>query len=270
MKIAWLGLEPDVGLNNVLLLNKSNFSLEKLKEFKPDIVVEREFNADGLDWHKEIPLIKQELPDVKTAVWLIDTHVRLEFHKQYAILFDYVFLAISKYLDEIDHPNKFWLPLCFTASSVKKYPENRPYHIGFVGRYDVKHLEERTAFMYMIKDIFPKFHLLTDFNTVYDSMGKIEYMVNLSYNGDMNFRTFESLACGCGLITSDVPDLYKIKGLAEKITIFDSFNSCIDAIRSKIDVKPKDHSDWVMKNHTLKNRIKAIVEMIETNIQKEF
>ena len=269
MKILWLGLEQNIG-REALILNKNNFSIDKVINFNPDIVIEREFNATGLDWSNEIILIKKSLPNVRTATWLIDTHVREPFHKEYCKLFDYAFFAISRFMDRIDHPRKFWLPVCHTSMFLLEFPKKRPYHIGFVGRFSGKFLEERSEFMFMLKDIFPDFHLITDYGTVYQTMSKIEYMVNLSYDGDMNFRTFESLACGCGLITNDVPDLHKITGLDERITIFDSFDSCVDAIKNKVGVTQTDNSKWVMEKHTLGNRFDSIINMIQTGKQEEF
>lgn len=272
MKTIWLGLEQSVGRDDVLCMNKNTFNLENVSEFQPDIVIEREFNAGGMSWEKEIPLIKDAIPNVKTAVWLIDTHVREDFHRDYCKLFDYAFFAISSFLPSIDHPNKFWLPVCF-PSVLEAMPEPnvvRPHEFGFIGSHGTPYLEQRTEFYRLIKDIYPDFHIKRDFSTVYSSMAEIKYMVNLSYNGDMNFRTFESLACGCGLITSDVPDLYKIDGLVERISIFKSFTECVDQIREHHNVGVTSQVEWVKEGHMLTNRLGAIEKMVETGIQETF
>jgi hypothetical protein len=269
MKILWLGLERSIGVD-ALLMNKNTFDLEKIKEYQPDLVIEREFNAPGLDWANELPLIKSVAPNVTTAVWLIDTHVKEDFHTDYCKLFDFAFFAISAFAEKIPHPNGYWLPLCFPATITPEQKPLRDHFVGFVGSYGTQYLENRTEFYRMLKDIYPNFFIVRDYATVYQRMATITYMVNLSYNADMNFRTFESLACGCGLLTSDAPDLYKVQGLVEKIAIFKSFEECVELIRQKENIPVVNHSAWILENHSLKNRVESIVQMVETKQQCSF
>lgn len=268
MKILWLGLEQDIGVD-ALLMNKNTFDIDKIAEYQPDLVIEREFNAAGLDWRKEIPKIREVCPRAITAAWLIDSHVKGDFHKKYAQLFDFVFVAISNFLNELEHKNKFWLPLCHT-SNILLEPGDKQHKVGFVGSHGTAYLEDRTEFYRMIKDIFPNFYLIKDYATYYARMNSIGYIVNLSYNGDMNFRTFEALGSGCGLITSDVPDLYKIDGLVDRISIFKNFNECVDKIKENIDKPIVSHTNWIRDNHMIKNRVEAIINMVETGMQETF
>ena len=85
MNILWFGLEERLGIeesHSVLILNKATFSTEKVLQFKPDIVIEREFNDGISEYRAEICWIKKTFPTCKTMVWLIDTHVRKEIHNE--------------------------------------------------------------------------------------------------------------------------------------------------------------------------------------------
>lgn len=272
MKVLWLGLEQmsTVGFIETKTMNKGNYSLEEVKRFNPDIIFEREFNADGMSWEKEIKEMKAALPHVKTAVWLIDTHVRKDFHKQYAKNFDYVFMAISHLMHEIDHPNRFWLPLCHTANFVPEFKATREHELGFIGRFNAPFLENRTEFIKKVKEMYPDFYAVTDYNNLYENMSKIKIMVNLSYNQDMNFRTFEALACGNILVTSTVPDLFKISGLRERIFVFNDYDELKEIVDSLKDKTPINYQKWILDHHTPEHRLISAVKMIITNQQEDF
>lgn len=270
MKILWLGLESSVDFPDTMTMNKQTYDINKVLEFQPDLIFEREFNADGMTWYRELEEMTNKLPNVTTAVWLIDTHVRLDFHKKYSQIFDYVFLSISKFLPQIDHPNKFWLPLCYTATDLVPFKTERKHQIGFVGRFGVQFLENRTEFMEKVKEMYPDFYAVTDYNTVYQTMSDIKIMVNLSYDQDMNFRTFEALACGNTLVTSSVPDLFKIKGLTDRIRVFTNYQDLKEIIDDELLKAPVNNQQWILDHHMMKHRLQSALNMIASNKQEDF
>lgn len=273
MKVLWLGLEAALDMSGMTVksMSRSTFNIEEVIAFNPDFVFEREFNAEGYDWVDQIKLMRMTLPKTtKYAVWLIDSHVRPDFHKEYSKLFDYAFCAISSFIPELDHPNKYWLPLCHTAPFVPEFREQRDFSIGFVGRFDQIHLENRTEFMNKVKLVYPDFHAVVDYANVYQTMSSMKIMVNLSYNGDMNFRTFESLACGNILVTSEVPDLYKIEGLVERIHIYKDFAQFQEIVNDQINREPPNYQAWIMEKHLMKHRLASAINMMTIGIQSNF
>ena len=85
MKILWLGLEHELGIEDkheVLIMNKDTFDMSKVNEFVPDVLIEREFN-DGISiYDEEIKHIKKRYPNCKTIMWFIDTHVQYQRHRE--------------------------------------------------------------------------------------------------------------------------------------------------------------------------------------------
>lgn len=275
MKILWIGLETDTGLekeHQVLIMNKHNWNEKTILEFNPDISIEREFNSPDYQYQFETLFLIKNLPTCKRCIWLIDTHVSYDRHKEYCKMFDFVFLAISSFVEEFKqyNPHTYWLPLCAPFTRVVP-KEDKIYPIGYVGRFNVPFLEDRTKTLEFIESKFPKqCHFVTDYATAYKTMSQIKIMVNISYLNDMNFRTFEALACGCTLVTNRVTDLYKIKGLVDKIYIWEHEQDCVEIISNLIDRDPVDNSEWVYKYHMLTNRSHSIINMVLTDLQEEY
>lgn len=183
-------------------------------------------------------------------------------------------MAISKYVDEFkkQNLNTFWLPLCFPLADVPQYDDETIYPIGFVGRFNVRYLEERTKFLEAIKKEYNGMcHFVTDYQTVYQTMSHCDIMVNKSFASDLNFRVFEALAMNNALVTNQVPDLYKIKGLKEKVNIYKTTEEAIALIKKlSFKVERPDTSKYIKSYHTLTHRINSMLKMIETREQAEF
>lgn len=276
MKILWLGLEQTIGLDTheVCIMNKHNFDMEKAITFSPDIIIEREFNDGVHIWDKEIDEMKERLPKTKTAVWLIDTHVALVRHLKYISHFDFVFMAISKHAAEFSkfHPQVYWLPLCFPATTLPPI-ETKQWKVGFVGRM-LDEMEDRKKLLDAVASHYkPKvYHFVTDYETVYSTMSKCEIMLNRSFADDLNFRVFEALGCGNILITNDVPDIKKIKGLRDRLYISNTPEGTLSIIDSmlfhqsqKIGLYARIESNrkFIADRHMIQHRAGRIIEVIE-------
>lgn len=272
MRILWLGLEHELGIENdypVMIRNKDNYLYDEVIEFAPDLVIEREFNDGKHIWNKEIEALKIALPNVKTAVWFIDTHVQYDRHKEYMKLFDYAFFAISKYAYEFD---KFWLPVCYPLAKLQKFTEKPIYQIGFVGRWGGYYIE-RTRILTLLDQIYGKdFYKVTDYKTPYQSMSKCRIMINSSFSNDMNYRVFEALGSGNLLVTNDVPDLHKIKGLEDRIFIYRSYQHILDIIDgiNTMDFNIRGNIEYIEQYHMLPNRINSLLHMIKSGEQEQF
>ena len=184
MKILYLSQERGIDLeaeHEIMYLDHSlkvngKFPLkiyEDIKAFNPDMLIEREFNNGLAKYPEIITWIAQEFPKCIKAIWLIDSHVQLQWHKDYSPLFDYVFVAISKYvpiiashLRQIDSKAKvFWLPLCypFNRKKVVRNLGRVPFDIVFVGRWG-GFSDERTRLIELLKEQYgEKFFAITDY-----------------------------------------------------------------------------------------------------------
>lgn len=262
-------------------------TLRKALEFQPDLVLEREFNDGKAEYAQLVADIGMKSSfaghPVKTAVWLIDTHVSYARHKDYMQLFDYVFLAVSKFVPEFrklhGDDKVFWLPLCFPYRSdtinFNYFPITKP--VSFVGRWNKQWFPRRTYYIKRLKKMFgARFTAITDYQNMFTILKRSKVSFNCSINKDLNFRVWESLGAGTELITDDVPDLHKIDGLAPRASIYHNFNEVKEYISGIISNDPKythntlTNQMYVRKNHCLVHRHKAILQMIESGEQAKF
>lgn len=283
MKIIWLGLEQKLINRYVeqehqfLIFNRDTFSMEKLEEFKPDLIIEREFNDNKSIYTDEMIFVKKHYPKIKRAVWLIDTHVQFARHLKYAENFDYIFLAISRFVPIFKNlfKNKhiFWLPLCYPVVTLPPNQiEKRKHKISFVGRWGKTLFKERTQLVERLKQE-PYFYAITDYQNCYKIMSDSEISFNRSLSEDMNFRVFEALACGSEVVTNLVPDLLNIEGLEEQIHIYKNDSEVFPMIKELVSDKrrfkgtPESHRKWVASKHLLFHRISDCIRMIQSGLQ---
>lgn len=255
-----------------------NTVIRWVKEFDPQLILEREFN-DGKAIYTDL---LQHFQDVKKAIWLIDTHCSWERHKEYAKQFDFVFLAISSFVEpmkkELRHDRVYWLPLCFPnrSDSIHLNYSDIKYPISFVGRFGKSH-PERTLYLSALKQKYDDaFHCITDYDNMFAITKRSKIGFNHSLNDDLNFRVWEIMGSGTELVTDDVTDLYKISGLISRIHIYYDFDGLTDIIDRILVNDPSttrntlDNQKWVKSKHSLVHRHLALLEMMKGGIQVEY
>lgn len=265
--------------NEYKVMNRDSFSMKDVAEFKPDIIIEREFNDGKSSYEYEWSFIKREMPKVQRAMWFIDTHVQFARHLKYAENFQHIFLAISRYVPIFQNQFKkskvFWLPLCHPVTCLPPNSFERTYQASFVGRWGQTTYPERTVLVEELKKN-KKFIAITDYNNVYTIMGQSNISFNRSFSEDMNFRVFEALACGSELVTNMVPDILKIQGLKNRIHVYkrdgDAVQMVIDLIEGKARYKSdsQSHRNFIREKHLLRHRITECIRMIEYGMQHDY
>ncbi len=295
MRILYLSLERNIDLakkHEILYMDytyKVNGDFppevyEEIRNFNPEMVLEREFN-DGLSKYPElIGWIGKNLPECKKAIWLIDCHVVLKWHLDYSPLFDYVFVAISRYqpiiashLREVGSNAKcFWLPLCYPnrTDRIKRNKSRVPFDIVFVGRWG-RWFNERNRLIELLKDQYgEKFFTITDYCNMEEYIRQGVISFNKSFADDMNFRVFESIANGVELVTNDVPDLHLISTLQDRINIYHDDQELLDLCDSILSGEKENDviktQIWVQNHHCLIHRHKEILKMIKTGEQVKY
>lgn len=295
MNILYLSLERNIELeenHKIMYLDYNDkingqfnqITYDKIMKFNPDFLIEREFN-DGLSKYPEIvSYVRDYLPNCKRAIWLIDSHCNLKWHLDYAPLFDYVFVAISKYkpiiaahLKSLDSKAKvFWLPLCYPRkrSDIKRNKSKVPYDIVFVGRWG-GFFKERTRLLDFLKEQYGESLLaITDYHNMEDYIRKGIISFNCSLYDDMNFRVFETMANGVELVTNEVPDINLISGLKDRINVYHSdqelLDICDDILSGVLEHDVIRSQIWIQNHHCLIHRHKQLLKMINTNEQHQY
>lgn len=133
--------------------------------------------------------------------YLIDSHLHYDWHRYFSQVFDHCFIAQKNYFQAIQHENKncSWLPL-FAPNDLCLNRE-RDIDICFVGTLDVGRNPERVKFIQTFNQHLP----LTVRHGAYQELySRSRIILNQSVRDDINFRVYESMACGGLLLTDDV------------------------------------------------------------------
>ena len=139
---------------------------------------------------------------IPTACYLIDTHLHLLEHIEWAKNFDHVFIAQREYISDFKKmgiTNVHWLPLGCDLEIHNKFSDIKKYDLGFVGSfYGNKRRQDllnhlKTKFSVHIERAFWK-----EMSTVF-SESKIVF--NNAVRNDLNMRVFEVMCSGSFLLT---------------------------------------------------------------------
>jgi hypothetical protein len=285
LKILYLSLERNIDLERYHDVRYLDFNLilEKgydgtktyILEFEPDLVIEREF-ADCKSLYDDLVIWIKANTRALTAIWMIDSHWLLSRHKQLAKIYDYCFVAISRYIPDIKaiNPRTYHLPLCYPNSTkcIKRNKEIvRDNDIVFVGRFgdDKPYYHKRNTTIQWIKEKYgDRFLAVEDYINMEQLFRNSFVGINHSLAGEINFRVFEIMANGIELLTDKVDDFVHIEGIDKKMTTFvpenkKSLLSKLDSIlEAKIEKEVIKNQIWVQRKHCLIHRHLAMLEMI--------
>lgn len=287
-RILYLSLERNVELEKYHTIQYLDYkmiqslgkdgTMELINRFKPQIVLEREFNDQKSIYDDLVKWIKTNNPSILTAVWLIDTHCNYARHVMQAKNYDYVFLAISKFIPEFEKINKntFWLPLCYPerSDSIKRNKGKVTYDIVFCGNSGGMFVK-RTEYLNALKEHFGDRLLWTrDYENMSTLLRESVVSFNCSLGKEMNFRVWETMAQGVELVTDDVDDLFNIKDLPDKIHLYQTQKQAIQKIEyilnGKLERDVIKNQIWVKNHHCLIHRHLALLKMISTGEQLNF
>lgn len=224
-----------------------------------------------------IPL-NLEKTDILKAVYLVDSHLHFDtWHKHFAQIFDYIFIAQKKYFKKLKskgYKNVFWLPLYCDPKIDKNLNLNRIYDIGFVGTINTFHNLKRSIFLWLLEK---NFKTKIGQNVFRENRAQIlnqaKIAVNLSISSDLNFRTFEAMSCGAMLLTDEQDNMLEFFKNRKHLVIFKNFLELIKLARFYIKNEKerlkiaKIGQRETLNKHTSNNRAKEIVDILKLEIK---
>lgn len=210
---------------------------------------------------------------VRTAFWAIDNHLNFRWHKEYAVLFDYVFFAQPSLIPWAKrfNLNTFLLMNACDPEIHRDYNLNKEYDVVFVGKL----LKKRRQFFDYLKrkysdikiGIFEKIYLDEMAKTY--SLGRIGF--NLPVRKDINMRTFEIPACGLLLFTPELTGMNEIFP-ADSCVYYKNVTQLSELLNRFLKNEPdelerrrKKGEEIVRRNHTYETRIGEMLRTIEEN-----
>jgi hypothetical protein len=154
----------------------------------------------------------------RTAWYAVDTHLHLDWHRDYAATFDLVFCAQRNRVADLDlhrirsgAPGVIWLPLACNAEPGGLPLSGRFRDVAFVGTLDRARNPARSALFDGLAALGRTVDVIQgDYRPVY---GSARVVINQSVHDDLNLRCFEAMGQGALLITDRISHSLEILGV---------------------------------------------------------
>lgn len=133
--------------------------------------------------------------------YLIDTHLNLDYHRELAKKFDFVFLVHRQYVDEIRkvNPNTYWLPVACDPEIHSGQGAEKCFDIGFVG--SAQPGSRRQQLLSSLASQFQVHYERCFLNEMADVFSRSKIVFNEAVKNDLNMRVFEAMSTGSLLLT---------------------------------------------------------------------
>lgn len=147
------------------------------------------------------PLVGVERFPCLTAFYCIDSHIH-GWYPLYASAFDLCAVSLHGHVDQFAQalsPGRvLWLP-GFAVDRFQPRAAEKLFDLLFVGTVDPETTPQRCDFLDRLRAEFPG--LAVRRGDFAELMPQARVVLNIAERGDLNFRVFESLACGSCLLT---------------------------------------------------------------------
>lgn len=163
--------------------------------WRPDLVLLGDASAYPL-------VVGLEFLAVPLVWYAIDSHLHLSWHMQYATVFDVILVAqrdfVRCYRADPLRQVVEWAPLFCSPSSDRDMGLVRDLPLSFVGTLNPKWNPDRVALIDGIRQRMP---IHVENGPYLDVFNRSQIVLNQSVANDVNFRTFQVMACGALLLT---------------------------------------------------------------------
>lgn len=237
-------------------------------EWNPDLVL-------LMDESTEPMFLGLEHVESPTAWYTIDAHLHLHWHKAYAAVFDFVFVAQKSYREDYEYDASrqivTWLPLFCNPKRDRYSPLSKIYDLSFVGALNVRWKPERSRFLEAVSHRIPLYTTSGEYVSVFN---RSKVVLNECAADDVNFRVFEALACGSLLLTERVGNgfeelfqdrthlvMYDRSNL-DQIVELAHYYAGHEQEREAIAFQGRQ---LVLASHTTINRAQTIVEVVHSS-----
>lgn len=143
--------------------------------------------------------------EVPVGWYAIDSHIHHRWHQAYAAVFDMIFVAqrdfTQNYMRDESRQIVSWLPLFSHCDPPNPIHAAKIHSLSFVGSINLERNPVRYRFLEKLQQVYPLNVETGDYVPVYLQS---KMVLNQCLDNDVNFRTFEAMACGSLLVMERV------------------------------------------------------------------
>lgn len=171
-------------------------ALVRLAGFEPDVLVV------GDTSHPPFVIGVEDFPCL-TVFYSVDSHIH-SWHPYYAQAFDAALVSladnVSKFAGDFLPSERIWWSPAFAHDDDLPDPcAEKKWDCLFVGTDNADLMPQRHRFLAELGQRLPGLHVTSGNYRKLFPQGRV--LVNQAEHGDLNFRVFEALGCGCCLVT---------------------------------------------------------------------
>lgn len=257
---------------NFIEKNGLENTVELIKSFKADLIIERERN-DGKALYQEA---YAKLPKIPKAWWCVDMHCNLIEHLVYAKQFDFIFCAQSWFMPIVEREVKakvYYLPLCHTQTLTEyeemlKEPIEKDIEFSFIGNIRSIHVDRERHVQNLLKQYPDFFARQSNYEDTLKYLRQSRFTFNCSLNNDLNFRVWEAVACDTHVLTDEVADLDSLYYLKHFVTQYKKLGDTSKMPETILNAGSQ--TQFIKEGHTLTHRMNQMIEMVDTGGQYEY
>lgn len=272
--VKWAGYHrtADIPLGRSLLDARS--LLRQLPSYwYPDLIVLGDESTQPL-------VLGLETLPVPVVWYAIDSHIHANWHMYYAAAFDVIFVAqkdwVPAYQLDGDRQHVSWMPLFCNRSNDRDLGLAREIPSSFIGTLDAARNPDRIDLIQRLQSRYP---IVVQSGPYNETFSRSMMVLNQSVANDVNFRTFQAMACGALLLTERVGNgfndlfqdrthcvLYE-KGNVDRIIEIADYYRAHPAERNDI---ARQGYETVIAAHTSLHRAQALLDVVARQPLHEF
>ena len=272
--VKWAGYHraADIPLFRLLLDAKDLLSQLPFNWF-PDLIVLGDESTQPL-------VLGLETLPVPVVWYAVDSHIHANWHIYYAAVFDLIFVAqkdwVPAYQLDGDRQHVSWMPLFCNRSHDRDLGLAREIPLSFIGTLDAARNPDRVDLIQRLQAQYP---IVAQSGPYEETFNRSMVVLNQSVANDVNFRTFQAMACGALLLTERVgngfSDLFQEKthcalydkGNVDQIIEITEYYRAHPAERQAI---ARQGYETVMAAHTSLHRAQALLDTVAQQPLHEF
>lgn len=197
--VKWAGYHrtADIPLTRVLL-DAQDLLAQLPPHWFPDLVVLGDESTQPL-------VLGLETLPVPLVWYAIDSHIHVNWHIYYAAAFDVILVAqkdwTPAYQLDGDRQHVSWMPLFCHRSNDRDQGLERDIPLSFIGTLNAARNPDRVD---LIRRLQARYPVVVRSGPYQETFNRSMLVLNQSVANDVNFRTFQAMACGALLLTERV------------------------------------------------------------------